>query len=488
MLVQKQVQGGFDRVRSSAPLIFHLIKEKLEMKYNKLAISDKDDLIFGHAPFPVTTRRGLVIGGGKVYPELNFTLPPMHINSDTIGSIIQQYRDIARGALNRGVELYSNGIILEFETLPEMTKNPDYGVEIIKAMNEVCEEFFQKHGIPSEIRLTPNDLREFERPPRQRTSHLLNPMLELFERGSIAGGDILSIESTGGKEIFDDALMNCNIREIVFSLCVLGVRDMKMLWAKIVEIAGKHGKIAGGDTACGFGNTAMVLAEKKYIPRLFAAIVRIMSVVRTIVAVEEGASGPDKDCGYEGIYLKAITGIPVSMEGKTSACAHLSPLGNIAGAGADLWSNESVQNIKLLADMAPTVYLEQLEYDTRLFNQAIKSGKSDMLALQRHMVESDMYFDPQAFILAPSNVIEIAGEMVKGKSYVESAVLGALKGLDLIEEAVLSGQLKSSEMENVWFDLIREELKTIPPDEDMFIEEMLKVTDHSKYLKEEYGL
>jgi methanol---5-hydroxybenzimidazolylcobamide Co-methyltransferase len=95
------------------------------MKYNKLAITDKDDLIFGHAPFPVTTRRGLVIGGGKVYPELNFTLPPMHINNETIGSIIQQYRDIARGALNRGVELYSNGIILEFETLPEMTKNPD---------------------------------------------------------------------------------------------------------------------------------------------------------------------------------------------------------------------------------------------------------------------------------------------------------------------------------------------------------------------------
>lgn len=458
------------------------------MKYNKLVISKKEDLLFGHAPFPVTTRRGLVIGGGKVYPELNFTLEPMHINNDTIDSIILQYRDIVKRALKRGVELYSNGIIFEFETLPEMTKNPDYGVDIIRAMNEVCEEFYQKHNIPSEIRLTPNDLREFERPPRQRTSHLLNPMLELFERGALAGGDILSIESTGGKEIFDDALMNCNIREIVFSICVLGVRDMKMLWKKIMEIADKQGKIAGGDTACGFGNTAMVLAEKKYIPKLFAAIVRILSVVRTIVAVEEGAKGPDKDCGYEGIFIKAITGIPVSMEGKTSACAHLSPLGNIAGASADLWSNESVQNIKLLADMAPTVYLEQLEYDTRLFNQAIKGGKSDIHVLQRLMVESDMYFDPQAFILAPSNVIKIAEEMVKGKTYVESAVKGAIKGLDLIEEAILSGELKSSEMENIWIDTIREELNTITADEDVFIEKMLKVTDQSKFIREEYGL
>jgi len=143
---------------------------------------------------------------------------------------------------------------------------------------------------------------------------------------------------------------------------------MEMLWGKIVAIANKTGTIPGGDTACGFGNTAMVLAEKKYIPKVFAAVARIATVVRTLVAVEQGAKGPDKDCGYEGPFLKAISGIPISMEGKTAACAHFSPLGNIAAACADLWSNESVQKIKLLAGMAPTVYFEQLEYDTRLMN------------------------------------------------------------------------------------------------------------------------
>ena len=47
------------------------------MHYKSLAISDSLELIFGLAPKPVTTRSGMVIGGGTVYPELNFTLPPM---------------------------------------------------------------------------------------------------------------------------------------------------------------------------------------------------------------------------------------------------------------------------------------------------------------------------------------------------------------------------------------------------------------------------
>ena len=458
------------------------------MEYKKLAISRSKDLFFGTAPYPVKTARGLVIGGGNVYPEVNFTLPPMMINDHTFGLIKEQYRNIVKDVLARGVDLHSEGIIFEFETLIEMTKKPDYGVELIKVMNEQCEEFYRKYGLASEIRLTPNDLREFDRPPKQRTSSYLDLMMELFERGAVAGGDILSIESTGGKEVFDDALMRCNIKEVVFALCILGVRDMKMLWKKIVDLSKSLDKIPGGDTACGFGNTAMVLADKKYIPKIFAAVVRIISSVRTLVAVEEGAKGPDKDCGYEGVFIKAITGIPISMEGRTAACAHLSSLGNIAGACADLWSNESVQNIKLLADMAPTVYYEQLEYDTRLFNQAVKGGISDILLYQKLLINSDKYLDPQAFILDPENVILISEEIVKGKSHLDGAIRGALKGLELIEEAVKSGQLYSTEMENVWIEMIRADLNSIPSDEDMFISEMIESIDKEKFIKEEYGL
>ena len=309
------------------------------MKFTHLKIDNKDDLIFGTAPVPVKTRRGLTIGGGIVYPELNFTLPMMNINADTIEDVQNHYRQIVTEALEKAVQLHSEGAVLEFEALLEMTLNPQWGVDLVKIMNDICEDFYQKKGFKSEIRLTPNDIRDFERPPKMRTGSYLDRMLELFERGAEPGGDLLSIESTGGKEIFDDAIVMCDTKSVIFSLIVLGVRDMKFLWKKIVAIAATTGRIAAGDTACGFGNTAMVLAEKNFIPKVFAAIVRIITAVRTLVAIEQGATGPDKDCGYEGPFLKAITGTTISMEGKTAACAHSSPLGNISGACADLWSN-----------------------------------------------------------------------------------------------------------------------------------------------------
>ena len=47
----------------------------------------------------------------------------------------------------------------------------------------------------------------------------------------------------------------------------------------------------------------------------------------------------------------------------------------MAACLADLWSNESVQNIKLLGGMAPTVSFELLAYDCRLMNEATAKSK-----------------------------------------------------------------------------------------------------------------
>jgi methanol--5-hydroxybenzimidazolylcobamide Co-methyltransferase len=458
------------------------------MKYHSLAIENPEDLIFGYAPKPVTTPRGLVIGGGHVYPELNFTLPPMSINKDTIPEVKRHYNEIISGALEHALNLHSSGLIFEFETLIEMTETPELGVELVAMMNGICEDYYAHHGLKSEIRLTPNDLREFERPPKQRSSCLLELMLELFEKGAMAGGNLLSIESTGGKEISDDALMMCSIQQFIFSQAVLGARDMQMLWDKIVRIASRTHTIAGCDTACGFANTAMVLAEKKYIPKVFAAIARVATVVRSLVAVENGAQGPGKDCGYEGPYLKAITGIPISMEGKTAACAHYSPVGNVAAACADLWSNESVQNIKLLSGMAPTAYLEQLEYDTRLMNQAIKYGKDEVIRLQRLLVDSDVFFDPQAFVLSPRVVIEVSKEIVKGKNYIDATKRGCLKALLLIDDAIRSGQMMHHEREDEWITILQNDIEAIPNSESDFVEMILPTIDQGKLLLNEYGL
>lgn len=459
------------------------------MKFKELKIKTAEEMIFGSTPSPVRTRRGLLIGGGIVYPELNFTVPESTvINRDTLPDLVKMYSGIVRGALERSLELESSGLVFEFETLLEMTNDPFIGAEITKAMNDVCEEFYQKHSFSSEIRLTPNDSRDMERPPCMRSGKYLDAMFELFEKGADAGGDILSIESTGGKEVCDEALMNCDIRMVLFALAVLGVRDMKFLWSRIAKIAKEKAKIAGGDTACGFANTAMVLADKNYIPKIFSAAVRMISVVRSLVAVEEGAIGPHKDCGYEGVYIKAISGIPISMEGKSAACAHLSPIGNVSCACADLWSNESVQNIKLLGGMAPTVFEEILEYDTKLLNGAIRDGKKTAYKLQELLIESDIHRDPQGYVLAPKFVIEVASEMVKHDSHYTAALKGTIKGLELCEKAIESGELKSSEREMEWLKRIYEELSNCPDNEGKFIDEMLPLVDKEKCDLSQYGL
>jgi methanol--5-hydroxybenzimidazolylcobamide Co-methyltransferase len=72
--------------------------------------------------------------------------------------------------------------------------------------------------------------------------------------------------------------------------------------------------VPGGDTACGFANTEMQLAQQKMLPEVLAAVVRAMSAVRSLVAFEPGAIGPSKGCAYEGPVIKAITGCPISTE------------------------------------------------------------------------------------------------------------------------------------------------------------------------------
>jgi methanol--5-hydroxybenzimidazolylcobamide Co-methyltransferase len=456
------------------------------MKYTSLVINRPEELRFGRAPHPVTSRRGIVVGGGAVYPELNFTLPTISINDSTLPEIREHYKGIVTDALERSIDLGVEGVVFEFETLLEMTLKPEIGIDLVKIMNAVCEDFYAKRGIRSAIRLTPNDTRDFDRPPLMRSGQRLEAMLRLFEEGAKAGGEFLSIESTGGKELHDDALLYTDAKGVVFALGVLGVRDMRFLWKQIVKVAKDAGVGAGGDTACGFANTAMVLAEKKYIPRVFAAFDRAVSIVRTLVAHEEGAIGPDKDCGYEGPFLKAITGIPISMEGKTSACAHMSPVGNVASAACDLWSNESVQNIKLLGGMAPTIYLEQLAYDARLMNESIRQGTDAML--QKLFVDSDIRLDPQALVLAPASVIEISKAIVGSESHLEAAIRAGAKALDIIQAAHEGGALALTEREVEYIERIRGEIADIPTDESAFVEMMLPNMDRNKVHIEEYGL
>lgn len=456
--------------------------------FKTLAIPDPKELVFGRTPHPVTTRKGLCIGGGTVYPELNFTLPDLEVSHATLPAVLRHYRQIVHESLERAVELEAPGVVLEFETLPPMTEHPDLGMAVVEVLLEGMRDAEARSGLRSALRCTPNDNREFIRPPQMRSGRYWEAMLELFERSAAAGADFLSIESVGGKELHDDALVNGDLRMVIFALCSVGVRDMRFLWDHIVGIAQKHGVTAAGDTACGFGNTAMVLAERKMIPRTFASVVRAVSAVRSLVAYECGAKGPGKDCGYENTILKAITGFPMSLEGKTAACAHLSPMGNLAAATADLWSNESVQNIKLLGGMAPTCYMEQLIYDCRLMNTAASDGHDSALRLRDWLVRSDAGLDPQAYILSPESSVRIAESIVQAPDPYHAGIAAARTALALMEEGHSSGCLKLAERDALWLERMGDTLDELPDSEETFIDEMLGETDPAIFRASEYGL
>ena len=456
--------------------------------FNQLAIAKPAELCFGVAPKPLATRHGLSIGGGLVYPELNFTLPPMLVDASTMPEVRKQYQQIITGALQRAAELEAPGLVIEFETLPPMTENPAWGIELTRILLDGMADAHAKHGLKTVLRITPNDTREMVRPPRMRSGPLYEAMLTTFEGCAAAGAELLSIESVGGKEVHDEALMMGDLRGVIFALSVLGVRDMRFLWTELNKIARKHGVHCAGDTACGFANTAMVLAEQKMIPRVFAAVVRAVSAVRTLVCYECGAVGPGKDCGYENPILKAITGFPMAMEGKTAACAHLSPLGNIAAATCDTWSNESVQNVKLLGGMAPTCYVEQLIYDCRLMNEARADGPDAALMYRKWMISSDASRDPQAYILTPDSAIAIAQSIVTAPTAYDAGKSAALTALRLMREAHQDGALKLHPREVPYLDRLQKTVEAMPAKEAEFIGEMMGEVDTTKFVANDYEL
>lgn len=471
------------------PKKHHQCGEKMTKKsFKNLAITDPRDFIFGRSPHPVKLKNGLVIGGGEVYPELNFTLPSMNINADTMPAVRKQYTQMITDACTRAVELHSKGLMVEFELLPDLTLNPEWGAEITAILRKVLDDYESKYGLKMGLRVTPNDIREFLRPPLMRRSKYTEDMFRCFELCAQAGADLLAIESTGGKEVHDEAIIKGDLRLSVFALSILASRDMAYLWEKIVDISDKYHVIPSGDSACGFANTAMVLAEQKFIPRVWAALIRVMAVPRSLVAFEQGAVGPNKDCAYEGVYTKAITGFPIALEGAEAACAHLSPIGNIAKAVPDLWSNESVQNVKLLAAMAPTVSLEQLTYATRLMNVASASGTDSALQLQKWLVDSDSSLDVQAFVLRPDVALLLAHKIIAESSPYLRTRAAALATLDCLHQAQKTGELRFSRVEQHWLDSLTEEAQSLPEKESDFIEQMLPLIDNSKVFLSEYEL
>jgi len=450
-----------------------------------LSIDRPEDLVFGRAPRPVPCGLGLTVGDGRVYPELNFTLPVMTIDETTWPEVLRHYEQIGQAIVRRASALKVPGLVAEFEQLPAMTDRPQWGAEITAVLKKHLTALHDKTGIPVALRVTVVDLRDAERPPRLRHGRPWEKTREAFVCAAQAGADILSIESIGGKEVHDEALMYGDLAGAIFALGCLGCRDMAWLWTEITAIARAHGIVSGGDTACGFSNTAMQLAGKGMLPDVLAALDRAASAPRSLAAYENGAVGPSKDCAYEGPVVKAVAGCPISMEGKSSSCAHFSPLGNIAGAAADLWSNESVQNIQLLSGPAPEAFLELLAYDCRLFNTAAEHGQA--LQLRDWLVAGDVGANPQALMLEPQTVIRLARAITGTAGGYERTLAAVRVAFEAIRQAAADGRLSLTPRESTWLQRFDGVLSACPETEQEALARARETYGHL-FLPEAYGL
>ena len=155
-------------------------------QYTSLAIQDLDSFIYGTCPQPVALKNGMLIGGGTVYPELNFTLPNMLVDADSMAEVRAQYTQMISEACKRAVELNAPGLVVEFELLPDLTLVPEWGAEVTDILQDTLDEIQARHGLKTALRVTPNDIREFARPPIQRSGRVRGehvPLLRAVRRG-----------------------------------------------------------------------------------------------------------------------------------------------------------------------------------------------------------------------------------------------------------------------------------------------------------------
>jgi methanol--5-hydroxybenzimidazolylcobamide Co-methyltransferase len=349
------------------------------------------------------------------------------------------------------------------------------------------DDYKAKYGLKAAYRATIADLRKPDMVD-MRTSDYTKEVIESFEECA-KYADIISIESMGGKEIFDHAIIRNDIAGILYGIGVLGAIDMEWMWNQIVAIAKKNNCIPGGDTNCSEANTAMFMAggmTSKDVPHVIAALSRAIAASRTLVAYECGATGPTKDCAYEDPIIKAMAGVPIATEGKTSACAHSDLAGNLIMAVCDLWSNEAVEYHDMFGASTTSVFAEILGYDCAMLNTAIELGYQEQM--KEILVNSDMYRDSHSLILAPDNAWQVGNAIVsnRGKGDYLSARAGAMKAGEII---LGDAKMKLTALEKAALQKAMKDLEALPAKEGDFIDQCLSKYKNVKgFNPKSYGL
>ena len=381
-------------------------------RFTKMAYAKADDMVFGKAVKPVKAGLGLEIGAGYTTPEVNYAPRPEAGASKE--KLVKEYEKITTDIMARMVQIGAPSVVLETEHVQQMTNNPEWGGAVAHAQKTIMENYHDEYGIKCALRHTPGDIREERDFLKLKDKFPL--LMESFEQCAENGADMLSVESMGGKEVFDYAILRNDMAGILYGIGCLGSIDMEMIWQGVADIAKKKKVVAAGDTDCAQANTAMFIAGgllDKNLAHTTAIIARAISAARTLVAYECGATGPGKDCGYENTIVKSISGIPIAQEGKSSTCAHSDLMGNIVMQCCDLWSNESVEYHGEFGGTTVQCWGETLAYDCSLMNVALQSGNEKVL--RDMFVASDMYRDPQGYVLAYPHAYRVGQAIVKGR-------------------------------------------------------------------------
>jgi len=448
-------------------------------RYTKMEMKSADDLVFGEAKYPLIYGLGQKIGAGTVVPEINFAPRPGAEKNPA--TLTREYVDyITKDILDRAVTLGFPAVQLENEWVFQMANDTEkFAKPVVEGQKALMQKYHDEYGIALSIRHTVADPRLCEkgmRPGMDKEHDYPEKVIESLEVAAKNGADVLSIESMGGKELSDYAILHQDIKGWLFGIGYVGSIDMEWLWPQLVDIAKKNKVIAGGDTNCAGANTSMFMAGgylDKDIPRTFAAVTRAIASARTLVAYEAGATGPDKDCGYEGPILKAISGKPSAQEGKGAQDAHADLMGNLIASTCDLWSNESVEYHPEFGGSSVACWLGVIGYEAALMNTA-KQMKQDKM-LRDLYAACDSYRSPEGFILRYDNAYKIGQAIVaEGNDiYLRSRAAG-LTAAELIMASNDKGGIKLSKHERDMLNKIIADLKSLPDSASKFEEACLK--------------
>ncbi len=443
-------------------------------RFTRMVYKNPEEIVFGRAKFPVSQRWNIQFGAGYVVPEVK--VAPQEGSEASKERMIGECRNIAQSACERAVSIGLPAFMLEQEHVFQQTNNPEWAAECTQIQAEVLESYHDEYDIKVSLRQTPADIRLEERAPGLRGSDYDNKVEESLEACAANGASDICIESMGGKSVSDYGISRGDIKATLFGIGVLGSIDMEYVWDRIVNICKKYDCRPGGDTDCAQANTAMFMAGgllDKDIAHTTAALARAMGAARSLVAVECGAIGPLKDCGYENPIIKAISGVPIATEGKNAVCAHSDLMGNLIAGVTDVWSNESVYHRQEMGGTTPEVWLQATGFEAALMNTALQTGTAE--TLRDTYTLTDKYRDPQALILAYDNTYRIGEAIVNyGKDPYLRSRAAALEAGKIINEASEAGKLYLTRFERDSLDNALKVLEELPLDADQFIDECLR--------------